>query len=175
MRFQFTTDDVCPANLKHFHWWDKAKEANPDLKVIAFTIANFNGQSTADSDVFIEWYEERKDWVEIGVHGWDHDLGKVQEGWREDQDQYIRWSELSLRKFRPMGGFLYRPPGFRVLPITEKILREQGFRGIAHQGFIKTFADGTITPTLDTHCTDQGWENEIKDCWDKLPKQYEKT
>jgi len=155
-----TTDDLSWADIQFFSYFDQAKKIRPDLKVIAFTIAK-----DLPLEEFEKWYEERKDWVEIAVHCYDHDY--PQEAWRPDQEHYIQKALEILRPFVPERP-LYRPPGFRCLPMTEPILRKLGFRGIAHQNFIKLFDTGEIIPTFDTHCSDK-YLNPITEVWNSLP------
>lgn len=162
-----TTDDLCLSNLGNFRYFDKIKKKKPYLKVIAFTIANYmNKEDLSKSSEFKAWYEEHKEWVEVGVHGYDHCQDKLQEGWREDQEYYIRKSLDILRPFLPEK-YLYRAPGFRVLNKTETILKELGFTGIAHQEFIKYFS-GEKHAVFNTHCTFNKFNNAIGMIWKKL-------
>ena len=104
----FTTDDLCPSNLKYFKFWDKIRKANPELKLIAFTIANFKGkENVKDSKEFYEWWEIHKDWVEIGVHGYDHLFPP--EGERANQEELMEKARDILLPFLPEN-HLYRPP-----------------------------------------------------------------
>ena len=156
----YSTDDLSIENLKYFKYWDLVKQKKPDLKVIAFTVAK-----GLPSQEFDDWYEEHKSWVGIGIHCYDHE--KPQEGWREDQREYIERARDILKPYLP-AKYLYRPPGFRFLPKTEKILKELGFAGIAHQGFIKYFESGEKLPVFNTHCTEEHFANPIGQIWQKL-------
>ena len=155
-----TTDDLSVDNLVHFKYWDLVKVAKPETKLVAFTIAEGINQ-----DNFLKWWEARKDWVEIGVHGFNHT--EPQEGWRDDQEIYWQKSLDILRPFLPERP-LFRAPGFRVLNKTEKIIREMGFRGIAHQRFIKYFDTGELVPVFNTHCTEDKFLNPIGKVWKQL-------
>jgi len=147
-----TTDDVCPSNLRYWEHWLDIKSAYPDIKVTAFVIANHRFvEHVSRSTLFTDWYEENKDWVTVGVHGYDHML--PQEGWREDQEAWIEAALNILNPFLP-DRYLYRPPGFRFLAKTESILRRFGFAGIAHQEVIKYF-DGGFEVPYNTHCCDR--------------------
>lgn len=144
-----TTDDVCPSNLKFWEYWGALKSKFPELKVIAFVIANAsNKELVSENKEFLDWFERTKDWVEIGVHGYDHEYPPECE--RENQEELIEKALSVLRPFLP-NQFLYRAPGFQVTNQTEPILKKLGFAGIAHQGKIKYF-DGTFVETFDTHC-----------------------
>ena len=142
----YTTDDVSLENIKYFKHWDMAKERNPSLEVIAFIIAE-----DMDMEVLKKFLKERP-WVIPAVHCWDHK--ELQEGWREDQERYIRMAKDKLIDVLPERP-LYRFPGFRTLPKSESILKKLDFKGIAHQGFIKWFDTGKLEQTYDTHCCDK--------------------
>ena len=156
----FTTDDVSLENLKHFKYFDFIKEAKPGFKMIAFVIAK-----DILSDDFYKWYDLHKNWVEIGVHCYDHD--KPQEGWRDNQKEYIEKARDILKPFLSER-YLYRPPGFRFLPKTERILKELGFGGIAHQEFVKYFDTGEKISVFNTHCTYDQYINPIGQIWKNL-------
>ena len=161
----YTTDDLCLSNLTYFRFWDKVKEKRPDLKVIVFTIANFQGkEDVSKSTKFKKWYDGHKDWVTIGVHGYDHTYPP--EGERDDQEELIRKSVEILKPFLPES-FLYRAPGFQVTCKTEPILRKLGFAGIAHQTRIKYFDGRFAEKIYNTHCCDR-WHNPITEVWREL-------
>ena len=159
-----TTDDVCPSNLKFFNYWDKVKEEVPNLKLVCFTIANYkNIEDVSKDEDFIKWFEERKDWVEIGVHGHDHLYPP--EGDRNNYAELIKKSLDILKPFLPKD-FLYRAPGFQHTCFTEGVLKKLGFAGIAYQTRIKYF-NGTFDEPLNTHCSDQ-YDNPITNIWKQL-------
>ena len=159
----YTTDDLNNENLSNFKFFDLIKSAKPEFKVIAFTIAK-----DLDLKLFEEWWEPRKGWVEIGVHCFSHNYeGIRQECWRDDQAENIEKARNILKPFlleRP----LYRPPGFRFLPATEKILKDLGFAGIAHEQFIKYFDTGEFYPVFNTHLTLTEFYNPIGQIWKNL-------
>ena len=161
----YTTDDVCPSNLKYFKYWDKVKKRKPDLKLIAFTIANYqNQENISKSKEFKEWFEKHKDWVEIGVHSYNH--LRPQECWRDDQEIWIKKALDILKPYLPEK-YLYRPPGFRVLSKTEGILKKLGFAGIVYQSRIKYFSGEIVEPIFNTHCGNQG-VNKIKEIHENI-------
>jgi len=144
-----TIDDVCPSNLKYWNHLLEIKKEYPDTKVTAFVIANYrNEEDVSQSQEFWKWFEMNRSWVTIGVHGYDH--LEPQEGWRDDQEIWIRKALTILRPFLPPN-FLYRPPGFRTLAKTEGILGGLGFAGIAYQTRIKWF-DGRFEIPFNSHC-----------------------
>jgi predicted deacetylase len=163
----FTTDDLCPSNLKYFEYWDKVKEKKPDLKVIAFTIANFqNKEPINESKEFIEWFEKHKDWVEIAVHGYDHLFPPEAE--RDDFEEQVTMALEILKPFLPEK-YGYRSPGFKFSVRIEPLLKKLGFSYIAYQEHIKYFNGKIIAPILNTHCCDK-WDNPITEVWWNLCK-----
>ena len=145
-----TTDDVCLSNLQYWRHWNDIKKKVPDLKLIAFVVANYrNQENVAESSAFLEWFECTRDWVQVGVHGYDHLFPPECE--RDNQEALIAKALKVLRPFLPKN-YLYRAPGFQVTNQTEPILKRLGFAGIAHQGRIKFF-DGGFADTFDTHCS----------------------
>lgn len=149
----YCVDDVCPSFLLGWSYWDDLHRREPDSKIIAFCVAcRDNKENVQDSKEFKEWFEARKGWVECGVHGYDHTW--PQEGWRPDQAAYISRALDTLRPFLPPR-LLYRPPGFRTTPQTEKICRKLGFAGIAYQTHIKDFQTKELVgPIINAHCYD---------------------
>lgn len=164
----YTTDDIWPSNLQYWEFWDKIKEKHPELKVIAFVVAEYNGEDISKNQEFNRWYEVRKDWVEIGIHGLDHQ--KPQLGWlpKEQQKYEIERAMSILNPYLPQNP-LIRFPGFRMMPYSESIVRELGITGIAYQGRIKYFKTGEIIKTIDTHCCDNdNCVNSISKIWKKF-------
>jgi hypothetical protein len=150
----FTTDDLCLENLEHFRHWDWIKSVYPDLKLLAFTIANKDGnQNVAESKEFRDWYEDHKDWVEIGVHGWDH--GNPPEQERDDAEELVAKSLATLEPFLPEHP-IYRPPGFQRTLKTEPMLKRLGFAGIAYQNKIRYFNGNILVGNVvNSHCCDK--------------------
>lgn len=119
---------------------------------MAFVIANYqNKENVQESKEFLDWFERTKEWVEIGVHGYDHLFPPECE--RDNQEEFIEKALDLLRPFLPKK-FLYRAPGFQVTNQTEPILRKLGFAGIAHQFRIKYF-NGSYVEPYNTHCCDK--------------------
>lgn len=150
----FTTDDLCLENLCYFRHWDEIKSICPDLKLLAFTIANKDGnQNVGESEEFKKWYESHKDWVEIGVHGYDHADPPEQE--REDAEIYTEMSLNILRPFLPKKP-IYRPPGYQRTLRTEPMLKRLGFAGIAYKNKIRYFnGDIIVGDVVNSHCCDK--------------------
>ena len=166
-RFVITTDDLCLTNLEAFSYWDKLKIKYPSLKLVAFTIANYRENERLDkSKQFKKWFTEHKDWVEIGVHGYDHDPLKLPEGERDDFEKLVKKSLKVLKPFLPKYP-LYRPPGFQTTNQIENIIKRLGFRGIAHEQRIKYF-NGLYQGVFNTHCTENTYDNPIGIIWKNL-------
>jgi len=150
----FTTDDLCLENLGYFYYWDEIKANCPNLKLLAFTIANKDGsQNIAESREFKDWYEAHKDWVEIGVHGYDHNNPPEQE--RENAEECVKMSLDILKPFLPKNP-IYRPPGHQRTLETEPMLKKLGFAGIAYKNKIRYFSnDMVVIDVLNSHCCDK--------------------
>jgi len=149
----FTTDDVWPSNLGFFEYWYYVKDKYPNLKLIAFVTANYAyKEDVSKNDLFQQWFEETKDWVEVGVHGYDH--GNPPEQERDDAEELVVKSLEILKPYLPEK-FLYRPPGFQRTIHTEPMLKKLGFAGIAHQTRIKYFNEGIVEGIFNTHCTNK--------------------
>ncbi|MEX0595561.1 MAG: hypothetical protein WD512_03595, partial [Candidatus Paceibacterota bacterium] len=100
----------------------------------------------------------------IGVHGYDHLL--PQECFRDEQADLIKASLEILKEFLPSNP-LYRPPGFKYLNWTERVLKDLGFAGIAHQNLVKYF-NGNRQNIFNTHCTEKDFEMPIGRLWKSL-------
>jgi predicted deacetylase len=158
-------DDVCPENLKYWKYVEEIHEEYPNLKIIAFVIANFKyEQNISHSKSFKNWYNEFKNWVEIGVHGYDHLSPPEQE--RTDAEYYVKKSLEILNPFLPKE-FIYRPPGHQRTIKTEPVLKKLGFAGIAYQNKLKYFKGGGDY-FINSHCCDyfinpvRNWRNFLK-------------
>lgn len=150
----YTTDDVCPENLKYFQYWDAIKQKYPHIRLIAFVIANYKfEQNVFKSTEFRDWYERTKGWVEIGIHGYDHLFPPEME--RENAREFVDKSLFILSPFLPER-ILYRPPGHQRTIRTESMLKELDICGIAYQNRIKYFDTGEIVENIfNTHCCDK--------------------
>lgn len=166
-----TTDDLCPENLKFFKHWEAIKIVNPGLKLIAFVIANFKGeQDVSKSEEFKRWFSENKDWVEVGVHGYDHEAPPEWD--RDDAAELVRKSLEIMRPFLPEQ-YLYRPPGFQRTVELEPTLRKLGFAGVAYQKRFRYFMPDNkvriVEGVLNSHCCDR-YENPITRWREWFPK-----
>lgn len=157
----FCVDDVHEKYLENWKYFDKIKEKKPDFKVMAFVITE-----GLNHKKFNEWYEPRKDYIEIQPHCYDHE--RPQLGWRpyEEQKKDIKRSLKELKSYLPER-IIYRFPGFRTMPYSERILRECGISGIAHQSCIKYFDTGKEIKVINTHLGD-GLKDSISVVWEQI-------
>lgn len=160
-----TTDDLCLTNLKYFEYWDKVKEKRPELKIIAFTTANYQlKEDLSKSKEFKDWFKKHEDWVEIAVHGYDHLSPPEVE--RDNLEELITKSLNILKEFLPEK-YGYRSPGFKFSVTLEPILKKLGFSYIAYHEHIKVFKNNSLIPVLNTHCCDR-YDNPITEVWKRL-------
>ena len=162
-----TTDDLCLSNLKAFEYWDKVKIRYPRLHLLVFAIANYKGvEDIGKSAKFVDWFEAHKDWVTVGLHGYDHMHPPEQE--RDDAQNLGEKSIEILSPFLPER-FLYRPPGFQRSVKTEPMLRRLGVTGIAYQTWVKWFDTESLQRIeFNSHCTENKYDNSIGRIWQKL-------
>lgn len=118
----FTCDDIAIQYANQLGKLDQLKDQYPDFKVTCFVIAK--GLDLK----LIEWLKQ--DWIEVAVHGYDHDYPPECE--REDKSERIKKALAILKPLLP-DQFGFRPPGFQITGTTYPILRELGFWYIAHQ------------------------------------------
>jgi len=154
-----TTDDLCLSNLKYFKYFDEMKSCLPNLKMIAFTIANYNNaENVSESKEFNEWYQCHKDWVEIAIHGYDHLYPPEAE--RDDFEKYVEDALDILRPYLPKE-YGYRSPGFKFSVRIEPTLKRLGFSYVAYREHIKYFDRRQLIIPINTHCTLDKYDNPI--------------
>lgn len=160
-----TTDDLCPSNLKYFKYFDEIKKHNLNLRMIAFTIANFkNKENILESKEFNEWFGKHKDWVEIAIHGYNHLYPP--ETLSDDFEEQLTNALDILRPYLPIE-YGYRPPGFQFSIRIEPLLKKLGFSYVAYRDNIKYFDDRLMMIPINTHCSDE-YEQPITKVWRKL-------
>lgn len=163
--FILTTDDLCPSNLKYFKYFDEIKKSHSDLKMIAFTIANFqNKENVLESKEFNEWFEKHKSWVEIAIHGYNH-LYPPETFSNNFEEQLTNALDI-MRPYLPMK-YGYRPPGFRFSIRIEPLLKKLGFSYVAYQDNIKYFDGRQMITPINTHCSDK-YDKPITKVWRSL-------
>jgi len=134
-------DDV---NEAEFYKLERLREKVPNLKVNCFVMGKDAGQYL------------KQDWIEVGVHGWEHTYPPECE--RANQRDYILKGLEALRPYLPEK-FGFRAPGFQMTALTYPILRELGFRFIAHQFRVQPLKGGFIQgDIINTHIYDKSLE-----------------
>ena len=154
-----TVDDLCLSYLDNFKFFNKIKEKQPNFKMIAFTIGNFkNNELLVESSIFKKWFEAHKNWVEIGVHAYDHDT--IPDGDRDNEEHWIKKALESLKPFLPKN-YGYRSPGWQTTNQTVPILKKLGFSYIAYQNKVKDLENNKILTNqiLNSHLYN---ENELQ-------------
>jgi len=159
----YTTDDLCPSNLKYFKYWDKAKELKPDLKLIAFTIADYQGkEDVSESKEFIDWFEDHRGWVELGVHSLEHTYPPDAE--RDDFSEVLGKALEILKPFLP-DKYMYRSPGFQSTVRMPAILRYYGFTYQAYEDRIRNLNTNRLCgPVFNSHCSNK-YSSPITRVW----------
>ena len=110
--------------------WDQLKKDHPKLKVNVFVVPYW--KELPENDVFRnkdfeKWYEERKDWVEIGQMGY-HYLNQLEcLRFKNPQYAYLRRGYRKVGCFMPKDIYCFKPPKQRMNEHTLPILRSLGF------------------------------------------------
>ena len=150
----FTVDDLCLSHLRNFVLFDAIKQVYPDFRLVAFAIGNYqNKESLVKSDEFLSWFRQHKDWVEIGVHSYDHEYPP--DGDRDDEKYWIERALESLRPFLP-DEYSYRSPGWQTTHRTVPILCETGFRFMYYESKVSDLRDRRIVEmgVINSHLYD---------------------
>jgi len=155
-------DDVCPEYIANLKYLEELHKEYTFFSCILFTIANFkNCQPINKCKEFIDFVTENKEWVTVGVHGYDHTIPALPpEQEREDAEELVKKSLDILRPYLPIK-FLYRPPGFQHLTKTRPMLYRLGFHGIAYERRIVCFDGTSFFDILNAHLTYDKYYNPI--------------
>ena len=120
-----TTDDLSPVNLEgQFEYWDRLKEDHPDLQLLAFTTANWNffrkrerkANRTILRDDFIDFCNERKDWLTLAYHGFDHLVPMNSLDWKGQMsvlEEMLKIFNDFEKKFKGKILNAYKPPFYK--------------------------------------------------------------
>lgn len=117
--------------------WDDLKKHHPNLKVTVFCYPVYRG--LVENDVFrnkefLQWYRERRGWVEIGQLGYG--LKNKSDCKRFSSKQY----SLLHNGYRKIGSFMskeiysFRAPQYRMNEYTLPILVSLGFSACMYHG-----------------------------------------
>lgn len=120
-----TTDDLAPSNLEgQFEYWDKLKKKHNDFKLLAFTTADWQftrinrdfKNNLITNKEFIDFCNERSDWLSIAYHGFQHTISMASQSF-ETQEVIIDKMLTIFKKFKKKfeGNFVnaYKPPFYR--------------------------------------------------------------
>lgn len=130
-------DDIGYKHRNQLSRLDDMKRGIPNLKLTAFVIANNLPLG------FAEWHEERRSWIELAVHGWDHDYPPECE--RPDKEARLIGALAVLRPYLP-DQYGFRAPGFQMTASTYPLLRKLGFTWVAHQARIQDLTYRKVRP-----------------------------
>ena len=124
---------------------EKLKKKYPKLKVNCAVIAKDLNKRLKD---FIS-----QDWVEVVVHGFEHDYPPECE--RDDKEERITKAYKILKPYLPKH-YGFRAPGFQLTATTYPILKKLGFHYIAHQTNIQVLkGDIDQQRIYNTHIYDE--------------------
>lgn len=79
---------------------------------------------------FREWYDKRKDWVEIVIHGVDHKKPPEFLRSKEEQEEIIKKCIKDLKPYLNMGCLGFKSPFYRMNNNTLEILKRLGFKWV---------------------------------------------
>ena len=119
-----STDDLCPVNIEgQFEYWDRLKAKHPDLQLLAFTTANWNffrnrerKIRTVFCDDFIDFCNERKDWLTLAYHGYDHSVSMSSldiEAQTKILEKMLKLFNKFKKKFKGKILNAYKPPFYK--------------------------------------------------------------
>ncbi len=117
--------------------WDELKKRHPDLRVTVFCYPVY--KSLPENDVFrnkefMQWYRERKDWIEIGQLGYG--LKNKSDCKRFSSKQYslLHNGYRKIGSFMPKQYYCFRAPQYKMNEYTLPILGSLGFSACMYHG-----------------------------------------
>lgn len=148
-----TTDDLAPSNLEgQFEYWDKLKKKHKNFKLLAFTTADWQftrinrefKNNLISNKEFIDFCNERSEWLSIAYHGLHHTVTMSQVNF-ETQELIINKMLGIFKKFQNKfeGHFMnaYKPPFYKWNTNTLLICMAAGIDHIFTQ-------NGILTPAI---------------------------
>lgn len=177
------TDDMCPKYIDMWKkYWDPLKDEFKHLHVCAFVIPkldNLDKWDCSKSKEFKNWYESRKEWVSIALHGFAH-IKKTMadiDGYQSLEKQTKIYTEGAkiLSDFMPeRWGF--KPPFYRYTEDTFKAVKAAGGEWMAVNMAIPLMTriyfgpgDFLAIPTFETHTnTETTMPDRIDRCHTEL-------
>jgi len=183
-----TTDDLAPSSIEgQFEYWDKLKEKHKDFKLLAFTTADwkftrtnrkFKNNSIANRE-FIDFCNERKDWLSIAYHGLHHTIAMSQVDFNTQVTiikKMLRIFGKFEKKFEGQIINAYKPPFYRWNINTLLICMDRGIDYLFIQSGILTpkvylFQPRATIGLIDSHTNP---ECPMPDRIDLVHKQMDK-
>ena len=123
----FTCDDVGLEHKEHLYKLEDLKKQDPTFKVTVFVIAK------GLNDYLFNWLKQ--DWIEVGVHCYDHDKPECD---YEDKEDRITKAFNILKPLLPKQ-YGYRTSGYQMTASMYPIVKKLGFSYIAHQTRVQSF------------------------------------
>lgn len=131
----FDLDDYCDEHENKIKHLDSMKKKYPNLKVTLYTIPNRTSKRAMK-------LVENRDWIELGVHGWDHRIDEESNWNRHDAERYLQIaSGLGLKK-------IYKAPYWKLNEATIEVLKKEKWK-VFCKGEMKVRKSGI--PFIDAH------------------------
>lgn len=124
--FASTSDRNCIEELLHI------KKKFPRFKATLFAIPYWQGKD--QSNFFHAVLSLHKEWIQLGIHGWDH----------HDNFECSKWDHETAQKYIKkawdMGCFekLFKAPGWQISRDTYSVLKNAGFICADHKESVYT-------------------------------------
>lgn len=122
-----TTDDLQPATLHLWKYWEDLKAKHPGLRMTAFVSVNNQEFGQLNNDVrsspaFRDWFEQNRGWVEVAMHGFDHTKPPEFQRLRNSQREIILKSWDAMRPFLEEDCVGFKAPYYRMSWDTVELL-----------------------------------------------------
>ena len=96
-------DDLCDTN-DDMDTLKRLKERDPNFKVTLFTIP------TRCSDALLTKYDEARDWIALGIHGWRHARHECLAWTSEETEEKIKLAQQIYPAFAPV----FKAPNWEI-------------------------------------------------------------
>ena len=169
-----SSDDLCPLFLSYFKWWDSLKKKHPNLKLTCFVVPRWKDNANQDVSTnreFRDWFENRKEWVCCGVHGYTHGFPPECFGTEEEQMACVQKALSALKGYLPER-WSFRPPGNHINNFTIPMLKKLGCAFLHSSGMLTILPDERPLNALliETHTNDKN-EDSIQFIFNQLDKK----
>jgi hypothetical protein len=143
---------------------EELKRINPSFKVTLFTVP---GKTTIE---MLLWASSR-DWVELAIHGWEHESNYECGKWSEDECKIIIDIALMHRFVK-----LFKAPGWQISDgcyqaclKNDIIVADQPYNQVRRPKGLKVYEVGSSS--YHGHTWDCGCGNGIYEDWDNIVKK----